>query len=545
MSIDIFNQAMSYLPAALHKMGYQTLRPGQDRVVLNLFAGKSVFCILPTGQGKSACYIIPTICLNYRTLIFSPLISLMQDQVEALWRLGLKAGQISSGQSDAENQAVITQWMSGQLQFLLVAPERIDNAQFRLAIGHVRPDMVVIDEAHCCSQWADSFRPHYARLGEFCKLARPKSLLLLTATATDDVEQDVRRILCAEAAERVIYYPKRRNLLLTSRPYTGDPELLQFVNNIDGSVIVYCSTVKRTEEMYGALGHHCKGRALIYNGSMTPDARTTNQTMFMRDEVKVMFATKAFGLGINKPNIRGVVHRDISGSVDDLAQEMGRAGRDGLESQCRLFFDPKTYDTQQFFIKTSYPEERMVRAMFSAIKRNLDADGICKVTIGDLTQQAGMYSAFGDGCMGVLAGAGVIDRNFDAGKIATIRLRKPHADEEYKAVQDGAELIGTRKGEAIEFDLDALGEKLKLKDKKLKDILKSLDKEGYINYIAPYRGKPTRIVGDIDKVDFRRLKGRYESGMAKLSRVIDYHDCPDRDKHTFLQEYFGVKVDEQ
>jgi len=545
MTIDSFNQAMAFLPGALHKMGYAGLRPGQDRVVFNLFAGKSVFCILPTGQGKSACYIVPTICLNYRTLIFSPLISLMQDQLESLWRLGLKAGQISSGQSDSENQAVITQWMSGQLQFLLVAPERIDNAQFRLAISHVHPDLVVVDEAHCISQWSDSFRPHYARLGDFCAMAQPKSLLLLTATATEDVEQDVRRVMNAESAERVIYYPKRRNLLLSSKTYAGDPDLLQFVNSVEGSLIVYCSTVKRTEEMYAALGHHCKGRSLIYNGSMNPDARTTNQTMFMRNEARVMFATKAFGLGINKPDIRGVVHRDISGSVDDLAQEMGRAGRDGLESQCRMFFDPKTYDTQTFFIKTAYPEERMVRAMFSAIKRNLDPDGICKTTIGDLCTQAGLYSGYGDGCIGIMIGAKVIDRNFDTGKIATVRLKKPHVDEEYKAVQDGVELIGTRNGESIEFDIDLLGERLKIKDKKLKDILKALDKEGYINYFPPFRGKPTKIVGDIDSVDFKRIKSRFDAGMTKLSRVIDYHDCPDKDKHTFLQDYFGVKSDEQ
>jgi len=544
MSDDAFRSAVGFLPAALHKLGFQTLRPGQDRVVFNLFAGKSVFCILPTGQGKSACYILPTICCQYRTLIFSPLISLMQDQVEQLWKLNLSAGQLSSGQTPAENNATIAQWMSGQLQFLLVAPERLDNADFNLAINHVRPDLIVVDEAHCISQWSDSFRHHYAQLGDFSDRVKPKSLLLLTATAPDDVEQDVRRVMHAETAERVLYYPQRRNLVLSSKTYVGDHDILNFVNSIDGATIVYCSTVKKTEEMYAALCHHCKGRALVYNGTMKPDERATNQTMFMNGDVRVMFATKAFGLGINKANIRGVIHRDIPGSIDDLAQEMGRAGRDGLESQCRLFFEAKTYDTQKWFIDTAYPERSVITAVFRSIQSHLDDAGICKVTIENLSRHAGCQSAYCDSAIGILASSGVIDRNFDAGKIATVKLRKPHAEEECAFVMSTIERIGVKNGEGFDFNLETLIDVSGLKQKKVTDLLKLLDKEGYLTYIPPFRGKPTRIIGSLDMVDFDRIKVKRAAGMTKLNRVIHYHDTPDAKKHDFLQTYFGVKDSE-
>jgi len=538
---NTFETAISYLPAALHKLGFQTLRPGQDRVVFGLFAGKSVFCILPTGQGKSACYIIPTICCQYRTLIFSPLISLMQDQVEQLWKLGLSAGQLSSGQTQAENSATIAQWMSGKLQFLLVAPERLDNADFALAMAHVRPDLVVVDEAHCISQWSDSFRPHYSRLGTFVDQVKPKSMLLLTATAPKDVEEDVRRVMHAEDAERVLYYPQRRNLLLSSKNYVGDHDILNFVNEVPGATIVYCSTVKKTEELYATLNHHCKGRALIYNGTMKPDERATNQTMFMNGDVRVMFATKAFGLGINKADIRGVIHRDIPGSVDDLAQEMGRAGRDGKESRCRLFFDPKTYDTQQWFIQTAYPEKQTIVSVFRAIQSSMDQDGICKVTIDNLARHAGIHSAYCDSAIGILASSGVIDRNFDAGKTATAKLKKLHLDEECQALMNTVERVGVKNGDGFDFNLDTLIEVSGIKQKRATDMLKALDKEGYLTYIPPFRGKPTRITGKLEQVDFVRIKEKHTASLSKLSRVISYHDTPDPKKHDFLQAYFGVK----
>src|SRR5882672_7186884 len=153
---EFFNSAMSYLPAVLKHLGYETMRSGQNKAVYNLFTQKDVICVLPTGQGKTSVYLIPTMCCQWRTLVFSPLIALMQDQVETLWRAGIKAGQLSSGQTGAENAATIAQWMAGQLQILLVAPERMDNHDFMLAIQTVRPNLIVVDEAHTIAQWGDS-----------------------------------------------------------------------------------------------------------------------------------------------------------------------------------------------------------------------------------------------------------------------------------------------------------------------------------------------------------------------------------------------------
>ncbi len=543
---EFFNAAMSYLPAVLKHLGYDTMRSGQDKAVYNLFAQQDVICVLPTGQGKTSVYLIPTMCCQWRTLVFSPLIALMQDQVETLWRAGIKAGQLSSGQTAAENASTIAQWMAGQLQILLVAPERMDNQDFMLAITTTRPNLIVVDEAHTIAQWGDSFRPHYARLGDFIAKVKPDNILALTATCPEDVEVEIRRVLGLAKATKVVYYPKRRNLELSSGHFGSDVDVLNFVNGINGPCIVYCSTIKKTEEMLAALGHHVIGRGLIYNGSMTPDERSTNQSMFMHGDVRVMFATKAFGLGINKADIRAVCHRDIPGSIDDLAQEMGRAGRDGNQSWCRLFFEPKTYDTQHWFVQTAHPDQGKIEAVFRAIQRNLDADGICKVTIDNLAKQAGIQSAYADSAIGHMISSGVITRNFEVPKTAQVIIKRPHLDEECMALLKTIEKIGCKdKIGWIEYNTDTLQSQSDLKPKKITDTLKLLDKEGYIQYVAPFRGKPTKIIGDVRNVDFERIKRKFKDALAKLNRVIEYHETPDNKKHDYLLSYFGITAEQQ
>jgi len=199
-----------------------------------------------------------------------------------------------------------------------VAPERMDNHDFMLAIQTVRPNLIVVDEAHTIAQWGDSFRPHYARLGDFIAKVKPDNILALTATCPEDVEAEIRRVLGLKGATKVVYYPKApepRPHQRSLRQRCRRPELRQRDPGLHHRLLL---DHQETEEMLASLGHHVKGRGLIYNGSMTPDERSTNQSMFMNGDVRVMFATKAFGLGINKADIRAVCHRDIPGSIDDL-----------------------------------------------------------------------------------------------------------------------------------------------------------------------------------------------------------------------------------
>ena len=333
------------LPTVLNELGYDDLKEGQDSAVMNLMMKRDTICVMPTGFGKSAIYIVPTRAVGWKCLIFSPLVSLMKDQVESLWAKKYSAGQISSGQSNSENNQTIMDWENGELQFLLVAPERLQNDRFVKLMTDNKPDMIVVDEAHCISQWAHSFRPDYLKIGDFVKALRPDVVLALTATLTNDMETDVRDALTITEASKIVFYPKRENLVFKHKQYSLD--LLRYtLNDLEGSTIVYCSTKKRTHELYDTLKGNIEGDCLVYNGGMTADERTTNQNLFMSNSVKVMFATNAFGMGVDKPDIRSVIHVDIPGSIEQYVQEVGRAGRDGKISNCIYMEDDRSINTQ-------------------------------------------------------------------------------------------------------------------------------------------------------------------------------------------------------
>ena len=210
--VDKYTEALEKLPVVIEELGFEELKKGQDEAIHNLLMGRDTICFLPTGGGKSAIYQIPTRCRDWKTLIFCPLISLMQDQVESLWKAGYRANQITSGQSSSENDNAMCEWERGDLDFLLIAPERLGNERFQQIVSRVRPNLVVVDEAHCISQWVDSFRPDYQRIGDFVEEHCPDAILALTATATDDVEKDIRNQLGIPKADRVIFYPSRDNL---------------------------------------------------------------------------------------------------------------------------------------------------------------------------------------------------------------------------------------------------------------------------------------------------------------------------------------------
>lgn len=534
---------MANLPAVLKQLGFAAMRPGQDGAVLSLLSGKDTLCILPTGTGKSAVYIIPTLCRQWKTLIFSPLVALMQDQVESLWKLGLSAGQLSSGQTMGENMSTISQWEAGELQFLLVAPERMNNDRFMTAIQKMKPDMIVVDEAHTAPGWAAGFRPEYAKIGPFIDDIKPLVVLALTATAPPDIEQGIRNVLGMQEAAKVIFYPKRENLHMSSQLYQSDIQLLRLINSIEGSTIVYCATVKRTEELYSSLQAHVKGGALIYNGQLTPDQKVSNQNAFMRNEARVMFATNAFGLGVNKPDIRGIIHRDTPASIDSLAQEMGRAGRDGKDSKCILLVDAQSISTQKWFIQNEHPSKQAIESVFYLMKQSAGAGGVCKITGENMAKQAGIHPAAIGGVIDKLVVNGVIEREKEVAPVGALRFLRPNPDDpDFTLLRQAVETIGFKNPQGFyEFSLDTLYTQLNSKPMKVKNWLKELDGHGFIQYVPPYRGKTTRIVGDVSKINYDAIAKHYRQCLAKLDRVLQFHDTPDDEKQDFLQKYFGVE----
>jgi ATP-dependent DNA helicase RecQ len=526
------------LPATLKELGYDALREGQDEAVMSILFGKDTLCVLPTGFGKSAIYITPTRALDWKALIFSPLISLMQDQVEALWGYGFSAGQISSSQSLTENNTSLSEWERGDLQFMLVAPERLKNERFMEVISRMKPNLVVVDEAHCVSQWADSFRPDYLKIGDFITENSPDCVLALTATLTSDMETEVRTALSIQGADKIVYYPERKNLSFHYDNYDLS-KLRHRINSIKGPVIVYCSTKKLTHELFDCLRGQIDGECLVYNGGMKPDERTTNQNLFMSNKVRVMFATNAFGLGVNKPDIRGVIHIGYPGSIEQYVQEAGRAGRDGGESSCVLFGNSDSLATQQWFIETTFPTENEIRMVYSKVKSLADSAGIVRLTIIDLAKHTGLHAATVTSALGVMSGYKVVDRNLSIKKTAKIRILKEHFDEKYSSILSDVEKFGFLEGKFYDVDLTYFAETRGVKVASILKDFRDLNNAGYIMYVPPFNGKPTKLIGNISLIDFTKLDEKRSEAFKKIDELVEFCQLSSSDKHTFLTDYFS------
>ena len=423
------------LPGVLKQMGYKDLRPGQEAPIRNIMGQRDTLCILPTSTGKTAVFVVPTLALGWRTLVFSPLVALMRDQIQGLWRQNIRAGQMSSTQTDAENAMAARDWMKGDLQLFYVAPERLGNKFFQEAVRAVKPDMVVLDEAHTLSQWSDNFRPAYCAVGDFIAQHNPGVVAAFTATCPPEVEVDVRRVLGINKATRMIHYPRRENLILSSRQWEDEEELADRIRSVNGPCVVYCATIRRVEDLAVKLSNIFGGDldVTIYHGELTPDLKRTNQDLFMKDHSPVIICTNAFGMGVDKPNVRGVFHRDHPGSIEALAQEVGRGGRDGLESQCVTYQSKDSYNTQMFFIDNGHPAQRDIEAVFRRIKLSSDNQGVCKMTGDQIAEAAGVSKFAIRAVMSVLLGANVIERPRSEEKLITVKIKDPsYSDTKYK-----------------------------------------------------------------------------------------------------------------
>lgn len=539
---DVMRDGMAKLSGSLKLLGYDSLRPGQDKAVLMLLSQKDTYCVLPTGAGKSAIYIVPTLCMGWKTLVFSPLVSLMADQVGKLGQFRLAGASISSGNDRSENQLAIMQWEMGQIQFLLVAPERMDNQGFIDAMERCPPDLVVVDEAHCISQWGDSFRTSYLRIGDFIARTRPKVVLSLTATATKAVEDDIRSVLGIQQAARVIYYPKRTNLKHKTASFSDD-HILMHLTRVPGSTIVYCATRKECERLCISLKGELDplGSCLVYHGGMESSDRSNNQRRFMENEIRVMFATNAFGLGVDKPDIRGILHRHIPGSIEAIVQEQGRAGRDGKDASCIMFQDDKAVQIQEWMIRSSYPEKREIEQVFYALKRCSNSNGVAQITIEDLAKRSGVDSRIAGSALGILRAAKVLARNKDDDNPMRIQVLRDHADPTFQTILDLIKRIGFARADGFyELAQSFLVNESGLKAATLMTKIRNLDKAGYLKYALPFRGKTTQIIGDPVMVDHERIALRRAEQLKKLDEVEDFVNTPDLMKHDFLQEYFGV-----
>ena len=351
------------LEALTRYFGYDSFRPGQQGIVEALLAGHDVLGVMPTGAGKSVCYQIPAALSPGATLVISPLISLMRDQVDALNDLGMPAAFINTTQTPDEQAMVFAQAAAGQIKLLYVAPERLETGRFRDFAARTPISLIAVDEAHCVSQWGQDFRSSYLGIGDFIAgLPQRPPVGAFTATATERVRRDIVGLLGLRNPAVTVTGFDRPNLYFDvvklETKYKAAWVARYVADHPDESGIVYCATRKTTEALADTLnqmGH----QAVAYHGGMSPDAREVAQRDFITDKVPVVVATNAFGMGIDKSNVRYVIHHNLPESIEAYYQEAGRAGRDGEPSRCTLLWNESDIVTRRRLLDNDYENERL------------------------------------------------------------------------------------------------------------------------------------------------------------------------------------------
>lgn len=347
--------------------GYSSFRPLQEDIITSVMSGKDTLSLLPTGGGKSICFQVPALAMEGVCIVITPLIALMKDQVENLRKKGIKAAAIFSGMHPDEIELAINQCVYGDLKFLYVSPERLETDLIKMNVGRMRVNLLAVDEAHCISQWGYDFRPSYLKLAAFRKLIPGIPVLALTATATEAVAADIQQKLEFRASNLFRQSFIRQNLIYVVQKEENKFErLLKVVRNLQGCGIVYMRSRKRTVEIAGFLKKN-KISAGFYHAGLDRKSRDVSQNTWISGEMRVIVATNAFGMGIDKPDVRFVVHLDLPDSPEAYFQEAGRAGRDGKLSYAVLLYQEADIQDATSFTATRFPEIKVIRQVYQAL----------------------------------------------------------------------------------------------------------------------------------------------------------------------------------
>ncbi len=347
--------------------GYEEFRQNQLDIIESIIAGENILAVLPTGAGKSLCYQIPALISNSFSIVISPLIALMKDQVDALNKVDEIAAFINSSQSYIEIESIIQKLSHGKIKLLYVAPERLSNQDFLERIKNLHPSFLFIDEAHCISEWGHNFRPSYRKINEFAKFISIKRISSFTATATPEVVNDILGQLELREPRLFIRGFERDNLELnTIITKNKKAKCLELIFQYKSPAIIYTSSRKMTEELSTFLNMN-RINAAFYHAGMNPLARKKIQDDFISDRINIIIATNAFGMGIDKKNIRLIIHYNTPGSIENYYQEIGRAGRDGKTSYAFLLYDDEDINIQNYFLLSSHPDKQLIENIYNAI----------------------------------------------------------------------------------------------------------------------------------------------------------------------------------
>ncbi|WP_338626757.1 DNA helicase RecQ [Clostridium baratii] len=501
---DALNVLKSYF-------GYSSFRKGQEEIINEIINKKDVVAIMPTGGGKSICYQVPALILDGITIVISPLISLMKDQVDGLNSMGINSAYINSSLSNLEINDILLKVKNEDIKILYIAPERLESMEFLNTISNAKVAQIAVDEAHCVSQWGHDFRSSYRRISKFINILRERPIVsAFTATATKEVREDIVKLLDLNNPKVFISGFDRENLkIIIEKGINKKAYILNYINaNLDASGIIYCATRKEVDSLYELLDE--RGLSVTrYHAGLSDDERKVNQEDFVYDRKSVIIATNAFGMGIDKPNIRYVIHYNMPKNIEGYYQEIGRAGRDSEKSECILLFSPGDVQKQKYIID------------MGTVNPTRKVNELEKLqTMTDLVYYTGCYrryilNYFGEelkedcgNCSSCEFDGEVIDKTIDAQKVISCvyRMKRPYGIGMIVDV-----LRGSKNKKLVDFKLNELTTYGIMKDYSkddLKEFINTLIANGYLNYNGEFpvvtpNEKSRNIVMGEEKVLFK------------------------------------------
>lgn len=542
--------------------GYESFLPGQEKAIDNILLHKDTVVVLPTGGGKSLIFQLPALILEGITIVISPLIALMKDQVDSLDRVGIPATFINSSISTQETTNRLEALRKGRYKIVYIAPERFYNQEFLRELKSIKVSLFAIDEAHCVSQWGHDFRPSYLRLKDAIKLVGSPTVVALTATATPEVRDDIVKQLNLKDSDLVITGFARPNLQFAVVPSASGQKIENIVNvlttNSDlGSGIIYVGTRAKADEILEVLVNN-DIKAVSYHAGMDSESRNWVQEQFIKGEAQVVVATNAFGLGINKKDVRFVIHHDLPGTIEAYYQEAGRAGRDGKPSFCLLFYHQQDRYLREFFIKGDNPDPRMIIEVYDFLvqKASLEVDETDSflITYAEISQnlsESVPEMAIGT-ILKILEKEGYIRRPNEKTSNSFLKALKSwdevteslgkRAKSQLEIVKKLGEKYARELIKGWEFNPEELAIVLKVKKDSFIRAIKKLAEKDLVEYKPPFRGTEIKILKFVQaedlSLDFKALKEKANRAYEKLDEMENYVyqlGC----RQEYILKYFG------
>jgi ATP-dependent DNA helicase RecQ len=538
---------------------FDSFRKGQEEIILNLLEGRDTLAVMPTSGGKSLCYQLPALHLNGTALVISPLIALMKDQVDSLIRKKIPSAFINSSLSFDETNKILENTYRGNYKLLYIAPERLENKRFIEALKGFDISFLAIDEAHCISEWGHDFRPSYLQISEAVKILGDIPKIALTATATPEVQEDIINSLEMKDYKKFVRGFDRENLTYLTE--TTENKLSRIVDiceeTKEGSTIIYCGSRKRVELFTAGL-LDMGIQAISYHAGLPDKFRIYAQERFLKNESTIIVATSAFGMGIDKPDVRNVIHCDLTQTLEQYYQEAGRAGRDGKPSKCYLLYHPSDRKLQEFFINSTYPSVKDIETIYNYLfdlnyvsigQKSYEPIYLSDTEIGNATNLSSIS---------VHSIIKLLGRNKILKRGSTHGTASVHITTSQERVQEYYENIDTNKKkvleailrnlssnvfyEPVEFNIRHFMQKYDINDDELKDAVRTFEFAQILSFRFPGFTKGISLLTERRKIkdipiDFNAFRKRRTNAIKKLNIMQEYAET-DICKRNFILNYF-------